>query len=656
MSLRSQIVAFFLLVVLGAFAAVSYVIFSEIRPRYLEAMEESAVDTATLLAAMLAQEAEYGTINTGTIAKAMQQVKEAELHAKIFGVTKNKVDLSVYVTDASGILLYDSSGLHAQGEDFSNWRDVALTLRGEYGARSTKIDHALLQGSSAPIPATQISTLPSSAHTPPTQAPAGSSFDELAAEVSTYAASGSTSVQADLSPTGKAGADAPAQAHPQPAPPKTSGLFFQAEENALASVIYIAAPIERNGVLLGVVSVGKPKENAIHFIKLAQKKIILSVAIIGAAATLLGIGLSVWATEPLRQLTAQVKERVTSTSLTDATFNGAKNTENTGRRNDSGETGGRNGAAPSNTFKRGTAGIAEAAKPFTVPASGPPELKQLAQALVELQAKLEGKNYIEDYIRSLTHELKSPLTGIKGATEILRDSAEELQAEHPEHAAEAIKFLQNIEIDVNRMQTLVQRMLQLSRLENAKAIKQEPINCRALLHDLAQSYSTTLQSKTVSLHITCPEQMNIVGDGLLIRQALSNLLDNAISFTPAGSTVTITAAGISLAQVPPAGGLAEKTNTYTHATQQAELARQTERAATYSVFTVCDEGAGVPEFALARIFEKFFSLERPEGGNKSSGLGLPFVQQVSELHGGHIEAYNTEKGFKVSLLLPHLLP
>ncbi|MDR2820130.1 MAG: hypothetical protein LBB60_06345, partial [Desulfovibrio sp.] len=78
-----------------------------------------------------------------------------------------------------------------------------------------------------------------------------------------------------------------------------------------------------------------------------------------------------------------------------------------------------------------------------------------------MQTKLEGKNYIDDYVRALTHELKSPLTGIRGAGEILRD-----------HVADGntVKFLDNIDADVERLRSLVDRMLQLSRLENVRAV------------------------------------------------------------------------------------------------------------------------------------------------------------------------------------------
>ncbi len=107
------------------------------------------------------------------------------------------------------------------------------------------------------------------------------------------------------------------------------------------------------------------------------------------------------------------------------------------------------------------------------------------------------------------------------------------------------------------------------------------------------------------------------GDGFLLRQALVNLLDNALDFAPAGSCVEVHAA-------PHAEGIC---------------------------IEVRDRGPGVPEFARARVFERFYSLPRPDGGSRSSGLGLPFVAQVAPLHGGRAELLEREGGGSVARLV-----
>lgn len=116
-----------------------------------------------------------------------------------------------------------------------------------------------------------------------------------------------------------------------------------------------------------------------------------------------------------------------------------------------------------------------------------------------------------------------------------------------------------------------------------------------------------------------PRVRPLRGDAYLLRQALANLLDNAIAFAPAGSTIEL---GARIAD----GHL--------------EL-------------TVRDRGPGIPDYALARVFDRFYSLPRPSSGRKSSGLGLPFVREVARLHGGTAQLTNRDGGgAEATLRLP----
>ncbi|REM97832.1 two-component system sensor histidine kinase CreC, partial [Mycobacterium tuberculosis] len=95
---------------------------------------------------------------------------------------------------------------------------------------------------------------------------------------------------------------------------------------------------------------------------------------------------------------------------------------------------------------------------------------------------------------------------------------------------------------------------------------------------------------------------SVQGDGYLLRQALNNLLENAVAFSPAGTVIALGA----------------------HAEGEG------------IALTVADRGSGVPDYALDRVFERFYSLARPGTGQRSSGLGLSFVQEVARLHGGRV--------------------
>jgi two-component system sensor histidine kinase CreC len=116
-----------------------------------------------------------------------------------------------------------------------------------------------------------------------------------------------------------------------------------------------------------------------------------------------------------------------------------------------------------------------------------------------------------------------------------------------------------------------------------------------------------------------PDRLTVEGNSFLLHQALENLIRNAIEFSPKGGTVTVSAA------VEPGG----------------------------VTVAVTDEGPGIPEYALGRIFERFYSLGRPDTGRKSTGLGLNFVREVAKSHGGKVRVANRPEGGAVAeLILP----
>ena len=110
--------------------------------------------------------------------------------------------------------------------------------------------------------------------------------------------------------------------------------------------------------------------------------------------------------------------------------------------------------------------------------------------------------------------------------------------------------------------------------------------------------------------------VQVSGDPFLLRQALRNLVDNALAFSPAGGEVRVDA-------VVDAGRVRIR---------------------------VADRGPGVPDYARERVFERFYSLPRPDGTPRSSGLGLPFVREVARLHGGDVRLENRDGGGAIAML------
>lgn len=248
--------------------------------------------------------------------------------------------------------------------------------------------------------------------------------------------------------------------------------------------------------------------------------------------------------------------------------------------------------------------------------SGNTEFSDLAQAVERMRRRLEDKAYVENYVHTLTHELKSPLAAIRGAAELLQEPMPEPDRE---------RFASNIQRQSERLQQLIDRLLALADVEQMRGLRTvEPVDLVPLTRELLHTLEPRLRLK--NLHVM--EAMDtgaapglvVNGDRFLIAQALANLLDNAIDFSPQGGVLTV-------------------------------AIRRVHGAVEWSVQ---DEGPGVPDYAVDKIFDRFYSLPRADTREKSSGLGLCLVREVSDLHGGSVTLTNVSqpRGCKASLSLP----
>lgn len=241
-----------------------------------------------------------------------------------------------------------------------------------------------------------------------------------------------------------------------------------------------------------------------------------------------------------------------------------------------------------------------------------PDLAQLADAMEQMRTALDGKQYIEEYTLSLTHEMKSPLTTLQGAAELIAvaDNKEMQQ-----------QLAQNIEAQTERLKALVDKVLSLARLENRAALESpEQVNLTRLIQNECEQISLALkQQRDINIALELDENIQVAGDHLLLAQAIRGLLDNAIDFSP------------------------DKT--------QIEIHLST--LDTGIELIISDHGSGIPEYALDQIWNRFYSLPRPNTGQKSTGLGLSFVQQIAQLHGATISLSNRDKtGVEAKLRFP----
>jgi two-component system sensor histidine kinase CreC len=328
-----------------------------------------------------------------------------------------------------------------------------------------------------------------------------------------------------------------------------------------SSVMYVAAPIMDGKNIIGVVSVAKPNRTMQPFIDRSRNRLAILGGIIIGIGLLAGILFSWWLSAELRRL----RKYALAVSL--------------GQR---------------------------AVLPESKIASG--ELNQLASALESMRIELDGKAYIERYIQTLTHELKSPLAGIRAAVELLSSPMDENQRQ---------RFMNNIEAESVRMQQLIERLLNLALVEQQQELHEaKPIAIKSLWDDLIEMQSARILQHKIYCVNNMADDVFITGENFLLRQAFANLLENALDFTPDGGSIRV---------------YSESNN------NQLKIAIE-------------NQGDAIPEFAFSRITERFYSLPRPATGKKSTGLGLNFVQEVASLHKGKLQLKNTEQGVEAALI------
>ena len=137
MSRRTRILLALIAVYAIGMAALLYQLLADLDPRYRESAEEGLIETAQLMATVIEQEVEHGALPTDRIGALFRDLYARRFSAQIYQLHKTRVELRAYVTNRHGVVVYDSTGRDL-GKDYAGWRDVRNTLRGEYGARTTR--------------------------------------------------------------------------------------------------------------------------------------------------------------------------------------------------------------------------------------------------------------------------------------------------------------------------------------------------------------------------------------------------------------------------------------------------------------------------------------------------------------------------------------
>ncbi|MBO1529609.1 two-component system sensor histidine kinase CreC [Psychrobacter sp. F1192] len=340
------------------------------------------------------------------------------------------------------------------------------------------------------------------------------------------------------------------------------------------SVMYVAQPINNAaGDTIGVVSVGKPTASVRHYLDNTRKRMLITALLMSIIALILA-GLVAW----------WLKQSITL--VTQYTGALAEDTK----------------------------------KPYFYLGH---ELNSLTDTIETMKHRLENRAYVTDYVHTLTHELKSPLTAIRASGELLED--DELDAEDRQMLIQAVGE-QSI-----KMQQLIDRLLLLAKTEQPTfKLNRQLTPLLPLLQSLAKDNAAKLQqqqlspisiyiddkdmSKATALSADILATTSIFADQFWLVQVLQNVLDNAIHF--ADNTI----------------------NVYMHSTA---------KAVTIEVF---NDGKWLPDYAIDKAFDRYFSLSHQSQSEhasmssgalkKGTGLGLTLVKQVIEHHGGHVSIRN----------------
>ena len=205
----------------------------------------------------------------------------------------------------------------------------------------------------------------------------------------------------------------------------------------------------------------------------------------------------------------------------------------------------------------------------------------------------------KEFVANVSHELRTPLSLIKGYVETLLDGAKD----QPEVA---VKFLQTINRNAERLKLLIEDLLTISELESGRVkLNLQPVPLRPLVQKVLADFKTPASARPAALKDEIPE-LCVHADINRLEQVLGNLLDNAIKYGRTDGTVSVRARPIE--------------------DQQVEISVQ-------------DDGPGIPPDALERIFERFYRIDkarsREQGG---TGLGLSIVKHIVQNHGGRVWA------------------
>jgi signal transduction histidine kinase len=321
--------------------------------------------------------------------------------------------------------------------------------------------------------------------------------------------------------------------------------------------VFTALPVFSDGRVIAVVRASRTGLDAVSTLWWNRRGLVISVGLLALLGAIISLSFSAAIAAPLRRLTRAARNIA--------------------------------------------AGSAAASGKLTTPGFAPAEVAVLAEVLKTMTERLTARaRYVSEFASNASHELKSPITAIRGAAELL--------GQHDDMpAAQRKRFVQNIAEDAERMERLVTRMLELARVESEAHEPTEQLEVQAVVTQVLERYGPSVQ---LSLEHP-PATLSIPEPHL--RAVLVNLIENALRHG-AGQPVHVS--------------LGKRGNRLT--------------------ISVRDHGPGISAANQARLFQRFFTTERDRGG---TGLGLSIVKAIAEARGGEVSAHSGPEGSTFHVVL-----
>jgi two-component system phosphate regulon sensor histidine kinase PhoR len=221
-----------------------------------------------------------------------------------------------------------------------------------------------------------------------------------------------------------------------------------------------------------------------------------------------------------------------------------------------------------------------------------------------------------DFVANVSHEIKTPITAIKGFVETLREGA----VKNPDDAE---RFLGIIEKHVERLEAIIEDLLSLSRIERGTEREENELvenSVKDVLDTAIQVCEVGAVARKIDIELSCPENLFAKMEPRLLEQAVVNLLDNAVKYSNEESSIRVEASQ-----------------------GEGEI-----------ILSVRDEGCGIEKKHLSRLFERFYRVDKARSRQLGgTGLGLAIVKHIAQAHGGHVNVESTPgKGSTFSIYLP----